>query len=52
MSKKCNDGINKMKQEEERKHFRALLGLKEHGIIIAEEYSISSKIMEVFAKKT
>ena len=49
--KKCNNGINRMKQEEEEKHSRAALGLKEHDIIITEEYSVTSNIMEVFAKE-
>ena len=48
--KKCNGEMNRMKKEEERKNFRAALGLKEHDIIITEEESIISKIMKVFAK--
>ena len=38
-----------MEKEEERKIFRAALGLKEYDIIITEEYSVTSKIMEVLA---
>ena len=48
--KSCNYGSKILKKEEERR-FRANLGLKEDNIIITEEYSISSKIMEVFAKE-
>ena len=35
--KKCNDGINMMEKEEQRKHFRALLGFKEHEIMLPKE---------------
>ena len=48
--KKCNDEMNRMKKEEEKKNFRAVLGLKEHDIMITEEESIISTIMKVFAK--
>ena len=30
---KCNDGINRMKKEEQRENFRSLLGFKEHDIM-------------------
>ena len=30
--KKCNDGVNRMKKEEQRENFRSLLGFKEHDI--------------------
>ena len=40
-----------MKKEEKIKHFRAALGVKKHEMIITEEYSVTSKIMEVFAKE-
>ena len=36
--KNCNDGINRMEKEEQRKNFRALLGFKEHGIMLHKEY--------------
>ena len=32
--KKCNDGINRMVKEQQRKRFRVLLGFKEHDIIL------------------
>ena len=31
--KTCNDGINRMKKEEQRENFRSLLGFTEHGIM-------------------
>ena len=35
--KKCNDGINRMKKEEQRENFRSLLGFKEHDIMKVTE---------------
>ena len=32
--KKCNDGINRMEKEKQRENFRALLGFKEHDIML------------------
>ena len=31
--RKCNDGTNRMKKEEQRDNFRSLLGFKEHDIM-------------------
>ena len=39
--KQCNEGINRMEKEKQRKHFRAVLGLKEYDIMITEEYSVT-----------
>ena len=46
--KQCNNGINRMKKEKQRTSFRAALGLKEHKIMNTEEYSVTSKIKEMF----
>ena len=46
--KKCNDGINRMKKEEQRENFRVALVFKEHDIMLAKEYSTKSKIKKMF----
>ena len=46
--KKCNDGINRMEKEEQRKPFRAILGFKEHDIMRLIEYSTKLKIKNMF----
>ena len=46
--KKCNDGINRMEKEEQRKNFRALLGFKEHDIMLTREQSVLKSVMDVF----
>ena len=37
-----------MEKEEQRKSFRALLGFKEHDIILPKEYSTKSKMKKMF----
>ena len=49
--KKCNDGINRMKKEEQRDNFRTLLGFKENDIMNREKYTITSQIEQVFANE-
>ena len=49
--KKCNDGINRMKKEEQRDNFRTLLGFKENDTMNREEYKIASQIEQVFANE-
>ena len=45
--KKCNDGINGTKKEEQRNNFRTLLGFKEYDIMNREEHTIASQIEQV-----
>ena len=47
--KKCNDGINRTKKEEQRKNFKEM---REHDVMMTEEYSIVSKIKETFPNET
>ena len=49
--KKCNDGINRMKKEQQRDNFRTFLGFKENYIMNREEYTITSQIEQVFANE-
>ena len=49
--KKCNDGINRMKKEEQRENFRILLGFKENDIMNREECTVTSQIEQVFANE-
>ena len=49
--KKCNDGINRMKKEEQRQNSRALLGFKENDIMNREEYTVISQIEQVFGNE-
>ena len=49
--KKCNDGINRMKKEEQRDNFRVLLGFKENDIMNGEKYTVISQIKQVFANE-
>ena len=44
----CNDGINRMEKEEQRKSFVSLLGFKEHEIMLTKEYSTKLKIKKMF----
>ena len=37
-----------MEKEEQRKNFRAILGLKEHDIILTKEQSVLKSIMGAF----
>ena len=46
---KCNDGMNRMKDEEQRDTFRTLLGLKENDIMNKQGYTIISQIQQVFS---
>ena len=48
---KCNDGINRMKDEEQRDTFRTLLGIKENDIMNKEGYTIISQIQQVFSEE-
>ena len=42
-AKKYNDGINRMKKEEQRENFRSLLGFKEHDIMkVIEKTTLES----------
>ena len=50
-AKKCSDGINRMKKEEQRENFRILLGFKENDIMNREEYTVTSQIEQVFANE-
>ena len=47
--KKCNDGINKTQNENQRKSFRSPLGFKEYDIFESKEQSILSKITTIFS---
>ena len=49
--KKSNDGISRMKKEEQRENFRILLGFKENDIMNREQYTITSQIEQVFANE-
>ena len=49
--KKCNDGINRMKKEEQKENFRILLGFKENEIMNRGEYTVTSQIEQVFANE-
>ena len=46
--KKCNDGINRMEKEEQRKNSTAILGFKEHDIILTKEQLVLESIMDAF----
>ena len=46
--KKSNDGINRIEKEEQRKSFRAILGFKEHDIILTKEQSVLKSVMDAF----
>ena len=46
--KKRNDGINRIEKEEQRKSFRAILGFKEHDIILTKEQSVLKSVMDAF----
>ena len=49
--KTCNDGINRMEKKEQRKNLRALLGFKEHDIMLHKDYPTKSKIKKMFPNK-
>ena len=46
--KKCNDGINRMKKEEQRENFRYLLGFKEHDIMKVIEKTTLESLRDTF----
>ena len=52
--KKCNDGINRMKKEEQRENFRSLLGFKEPDIMkVIEKTTLESlKFIKIKVFKT
>ena len=49
--KKCNDGINTMKKEEQKENFRIVLGFRGNDIMNREEYRVTSQIEQVFANE-
>ena len=49
--KKCNNGINRMKKEEQRENFRIHLDFKENDIMNREEDTVTSQIEQVFANE-
>ena len=50
--KKCNDGVNRLDKEDQRRDFRILLGFKENEIYERKEYSIVKRIKKIFKKQT
>ena len=46
--KKCNDGINRMKNEEQRENFRSLLGFKKHDIMKTIEKTTLESLRDTF----
>ena len=50
--KKCNDGVDRLDQEDQRRDFRILLGFKENEIYERKEYSIVKRIKKMFKKQT
>ena len=46
--KKCNDGINRMEEENQRDNFRILLGFKENELYESKECSIIKRIKKIF----
>ena len=46
--KKCNDGINRMKKEEQRENVRSLLRFKEHDIMKAIEKTTLESLRDTF----
>ena len=46
--KKCNDGINRMKKEEQRGNFRSLLRFKEHDIMKVIEKTTLESLRDPF----
>ena len=46
--KKCNDGINRMGKEEQRKNFRTLLGFRKHDIMLTKEQSVLKSVIDAF----
>ena len=50
--KKCNDGVDRLDKEDQRRDFRILLGFKENEIYERREYSIVKRIKKIFKKQT
>ena len=50
--KKCNDGVNRLDKEDQRRKFRILLGFKENEIYETKEYSIVKRIKKIIKKQT
>ena len=50
--KKCNDGVNRLDKEDQRRDFRILLGFKENEIYERKEHSIVKRIKKIFKKQT
>ena len=50
--KKCNDGVDRLDKEDQRRDFRILLGFKENEIYERKEYSFVKKIKKIFKKQT
>ena len=49
--KNSNDGISRMEKEEQKDHFRTLIGFKENDIMNREVYTIASQIEQVFGNE-
>ena len=49
--KKCNDGINRIEEEKQRGNFRAILGFKEHNIMVTKEQSVLKSLMDAFGRE-
>ena len=49
---KCNDGLDRLDKEDQRRDFRILLGFKENDIYKRKEHSIVKGIKKIFKKQT
>ena len=49
--KKCNDGVNRTKYNNERENFRSILGFKENDVDESKESSVLKSIMDVFEEE-
>ena len=50
--KKCNDSVDSLDKEDQRRDFRILLGFKENETYERKEYSIVKRIKKIFKKQT
>ena len=50
--KKCNDGVERLDKEDQRRDFTILLGFKENEIYERKEYSNVKRIKEILKKQT
>ena len=50
--KKCNDDVDRLDKDDQRRDFRILLGSKENEIYERKEYSIVKRIKKIFRKQT